>query len=60
MGCLFFTLWVQHFTSTKKLFAFIDFHKTNFYKLFHKSEYSKVKDSNADLTIGNWESKIDP
>ena len=22
--------------------------------------YSIVKDSNADLTVGNWESKIDP
>ena len=26
--------------------------------LTHK--YSIVKDSNADLTVGNWESKIDP
>ena len=24
------------------------------------SDYSIVKDSNADLTVGNWESKIDP
>ena len=23
-------------------------------------KYSIVKDSNADLTVGNWESKIDP
>ena len=24
------------------------------------NNYSIVKDSNADLTVGNWDSKIDP
>ena len=27
---------------------------------FEAEGYSIVKDSNADLTVGNWESKIDP
>ena len=29
-------------------------------KQYFSQKYSIVKDSNADLTIGNWESKIDP
>ena len=28
--------------------------------IFFGSDYSIVKNSNADLTVGNWESKVDP